>query len=130
MSVDMSFPLLSVEKLLHPCGSGKPLITQTERAIPRTGKGSAVDKWISLNRKRFWLPEVVLTVMVPFIFAEDPFAAVEAQLGKAAGGHEFLFVAAIEVSPSLGRWFAMGTDSGQPLASRQKEEGYDEPIEV
>ena len=59
--------------------------------------------------------------MVPFIFAEDPFAVVEAQLSKAGGDHEFLFVAAIAVSPPFGRWFARGMDSGQPLASRQKE---------
>lgn len=108
--------------MLYPCRSGKPLITQTERAIPRIGKGSAVDKWIALNRKRFRLSEVVLIVMVLFIFAEDLFAVVEAQLGKAVGGHDSLFIAAIEVSPSLGRWFTKWTDSGQPLASRQKEE--------
>lgn len=121
MSVNMSFPLLLVEELLHPYGSGKCLIPQTERTIPRAGKGSTIDERIALNGKRFRLPQVVLTVTVPFIFAENPFAAVEAQLGKAAGGQEFLFVAAIDVSPSLGRWFAMGTDSGQLLASRQEE---------
>ena len=120
MPVDMTFPLFSVEELLHPCGSGKRVITQTERAIPRAGEGSAVDKRIALDGKRFPLPQVVLAVPLPFVFAEDPFTAVEAQLGKAVGGHEFLFVATVNVSPSLGRWFAMKTDTGQPLCNLQK----------
>ena len=49
---------------------------------------------------------------VPFILAENPFTAVEAQLGKAAGGREFLFVAAVDVPPSLRRRFAIGTEIG------------------
>ena len=130
VSVKICFPLLSVEDLLYPCGSGKRLVTQTERAIPRAGKGSAVDERIILNGKRFRLPQVAYIVKVLFILTEDPFAAVKAQLGEAAGSHEFIFIAAIDVSPSLGRWFTIGTDSGQPLTSCKKEEGYDEPIEV
>ena len=89
MAVDMCFPFFSVEELLHSCGGGKPLIPQTERAIPRAGKGSAVDERIALDGKRFRPSQVVLIVTVPVIFAEDPFSAVEAQLGEAAGGHEF-----------------------------------------
>ena len=96
----MYFPRLSVEELLYPYGSGKRLVTQTETAIPRAGKGSAVDERIALDGKRFRLPQVVLTVTVPFIFAEDLFAVVEAQLGEAAGSHEFLSIAAIDVSIS------------------------------
>ena len=119
VSVKMCFPFLSVEKLLHPRRSRKRLIPQAERAIPRAGKGSAVDERIALDGKRFRPPQVVLTVTVPFVFTEDPFTAVEAQLGEAAGSHEFLFVAAIDVSPSLGRWFAVGTDTGQPLAMQK-----------
>ncbi len=81
--------------------------------------------------------DVVVDTCFPFFSVEellhpceDPLAALEAQLGKAAGGHESLFVAAIDVSPSLGRWFATGTDTGQPLASCKDEGGYDEPIGV
>ena len=55
-------------------------------------------------------------MMVPFIFAENPFTAIETQFSKAAGGHESLFVAAIDVSPSLGRRLAMGKERGQQLA--------------
>lgn len=122
MSVDMSFSLLSVEELLHPCESRKRLIPQTERAISRAGKDSAVDERIALNGKRFRPPQVILTVMISFIFAKDPFAAGEAQLGKAASDHELLFVAAIDVSSSLGRRFAVGTDTDQPLASCKRRE--------
>ena len=73
---------------------------------------------------------MILTVTVSFIFAEDSFAAVEAQLDKAASDHELLFVAAIDVSPSFGRRFAVGTDTDQPLASCKKEKGHNEPIKV
>ena len=128
--VDTCFPFFSVEELLHPCGGGKRLIPLTERAIPGAGKGSTVDERIALDGKRFRPPQVVRTVTAPLILAEDPLAALEAQLGKAAGGHESLFVAAIDVSPSLGHWFATGTDTGQPLASCKDEGGYDEPIGV
>jgi len=110
VSIDMCFPFFSVEELLHPCRSWKCSIPQTERAIPRAGKGSAVDKRIALNGKHFRPLQVVLTVMVSFIFAENPFTAIEAQLSKATGGHESLFVAAIDVSPSLGRRLAMGKE--------------------
>jgi len=89
---------------------------QTERAILRAGKGSAVDERIALDREHFRPPQVILTVMIPFIFAENSFIAIEAQLSKAAGGHESLFVAAIDVSPSLGRRLAMGKERGQQLA--------------
>lgn len=108
VAVDVGFPSFPVEELLHPCGGRKSFIPQTERAIPGAGEGSAVDEGIALDGKRFRPPQVALAVTVPFIFAEDPFAAVEAQLRKAVDGHEFLFVAAIDVSPSLGRWFAVG----------------------
>ncbi len=117
VSIHMCFPFFSVEELLHPCRSWKCSIPQTERAILRAGKGSAVDERIALDGKHFRPPQVVLTVMVPFIFAENPFTAIEAQLSKAAGGHESLFVAAIDVSPSLGRRLAMGKERGQQLAS-------------
>jgi hypothetical protein len=60
---------------------------------------------------------VILTVIVPFIFVENLFIAIEAQLSKVANGHESLFVATIDVSPSLGRQLAMGKERGQQLAS-------------
>ena len=109
--VDISSPSFSVEELIHPCGGGKRRITQTERAIPGAGKGSAVDEGIALNGERFGPPQVVFTVIVPLVPAENPLIAVEAQLGRAAGGQEFLFVAAIDVPPSLGRRFATGRES-------------------
>ena len=77
MSVKMCFPLRSLEELLYPCGSGKRLVTQSERAIPRAGKGSAVDERIILNGKRFRLLQVVHIVKVLFILTEDLFAAVK-----------------------------------------------------
>ena len=109
--VDMSSPSFSVDELIHPCGGGKRRITQTERAIPGAGECSAVDEGIALNGKRFRPPQVVFTVIVPLVPAENPLITVEAQLGKAVGGQEFLFVAAIDVPPSLGRRFAMGKES-------------------
>lgn len=50
-------------------------------------------------------------MIVPFVLADNPLTAVEAQLGKAIAGHEFLFVAAIDVPPSLGGRFAVGKES-------------------
>lgn len=67
----------------------------------------------------------------PFIFADDPFTAVKLQLGEAAGDHEFGFAAAVNVSPSLGRWFAKGTDTGSAACFKQeggREGERDEPI--
>ncbi len=52
-----------------------------------------------------------LTVIIPFILADNPLTAVEAQLGKAVAGHEFLFVAAVYVPPSLSGRFAIGKES-------------------
>jgi len=54
---------------------------------------------------------VDLTVIVPGILADNPLTTVEAQLGKAVASHEFLFVAAVYVPPSLGGRFAMGKES-------------------
>ena len=116
VSIDMFFPFFTVKELLHLCRSWKCSIPQTERAIPRACKGPTVDERIALDREHFRPPQVVLTVMVPFIFAENPFTAIKAQVSKAAGGHESLFVAAIDVSPSLGRQLAMGKERGQQLA--------------
>ena len=47
--VDMPSPLFTVKELLHSCESRKRLIPQTERAILRAGKGSAVDEKIALD---------------------------------------------------------------------------------
>ena len=107
----MRFPFLSVKKLLHPRGSWKHRISQAERAIPRAGKGSAVDKRIALDGKCFRPLQVDFTVIVPFILADNPLTAFEAQLGKAIAGHEFLLVAAIDVPSSLGGRFAVGKES-------------------
>jgi hypothetical protein len=60
---------------------------------------------------------MILTVMVSFIFVENSFTAIEAQLSKVADDHESLFVAAIDVSSSLDRRLAMGKERGQQLAS-------------
>ena len=102
----MAFPSVPVEELLHPGGGRKGFVPQTEGAIPRTGESSAVDEGIALDGKRFWPPQVALAVTVPFVFAEDPFTAVEAQLGKAVNSYELLFLAAIDMSLPLGGWFA------------------------
>ena len=78
VSIDIFFPFFTVEELLHPCRSWKYSIPQTERAIPRAGKGPAVDERIVLDREHFRHPQVVLTVVVPFIFAENLFTTIEA----------------------------------------------------
>ena len=77
VAVDMVFPSFPVEELLHPGGSRKDFVPQTERAIPRAGKSSAVDEGIALDGKRFRPPQVALVVTIPLIFAKDPFTAVE-----------------------------------------------------
>jgi len=112
VSVDMCFSFFSIKELLHLCGSWECIIPQTERAILRAGESSAVNKRIALNEKRFRPLQVILTVKVSLILAENSFTAVEAQLNKAAGDHEFLFVAAVDVSSSLHHWFAIETEIG------------------
>ena len=111
VSVNMCFPFFSVEKLLNPRGSWKCRISQAERAVSRAGKGSTVDERIALDGKRFRPPQVHLTVIIPGILAHNPLTAVKAQLGEAAASHEFLFVAAVDMSPSLGGRFPMGKES-------------------
>jgi hypothetical protein len=111
VSVNMCFPFFSVEELLHPRGSWKSYISQAERAISRAGEGSAIDERIALDGKRFRPPQVDFTVIVLFILAHNPLTAVEAQLGKAVAIHEFLFIAAVYVPPSLGCRFAIGKES-------------------
>ena len=110
-SVNMCLPFLSVEELLHSCGSWKCRISQAEGVVSRAGEGSAVDERITLDGKRFRPPQVDLTVIVPYIPADNPLTAVDAQLGKAVAGHELLFVAAVYVPPPLGGRFAMGQES-------------------
>jgi hypothetical protein len=46
---------------------------------------------------------VFLTVIVSLILAENPLTAVEAELGEAKCGQKSLFVATVDVPPSLGR---------------------------
>lgn len=113
--VDMSSPSFSVQELTYPCGGGKRWILQTERTVSRAGKGSAVDERIALDGERFRPSQVVLTVVVPLGLAENPLIAAEAQLGKAASRQECLFVAAVDVPPSLRRRFAVDTDLVQLL---------------
>ena len=115
VSVNMCFPFFSVEKLLHPRGSWKCRISQAERAVSRAGKGSAVDERIALDEKRFRPPQVHLTVIIPGILADNPLTAVKAQLGETAASHEFLFIAAVDMSPSLGGRFPMVKESRWPL---------------
>lgn len=108
----MFFLFFTVEELLYPCRSWKCSIPQIERVIPRVGKGPAVDERIILDREYFRRPQVVLIVMVPFIFAENLFTIIKAQLSKAAGGYESLFIAVIDMSLSLGRRLAIRKERG------------------
>lgn len=50
--------------------------------------------------------------MVLFIFTENLFTIIEAQLSKAVGGHKSLFIAAIDMSLSLGRRLTIRKERG------------------
>lgn len=121
VSVKMFLPFFSVEELLHPRGRWKRRISQAERAIPRAGEGSAVDERVALDGECFRLRQVNFAVIVPFVLANNPLTAVEAQLGKAVAGYETLFVAAIDVPPPLGGRSTTGSVSCKWLDMYTKE---------
>ncbi len=73
---------------------------------------------------------MILTVKISFILVENSFTAVEAQLDKVASDHEFLSVAAIDVSLSLDRRFAIETNTDQLLALCKKKKEHHEHIEL
>ena len=55
-------------------------------------------------------------MIIPLILAENPLTAVEAELGEATGGQKFLFVATVDVPPSLGRRFTTENEPDQSLS--------------
>ena len=80
-----------------------------ERATSGAG-GSGVNERIALDGKRFRPSQVHLTVIVPFILADNLHTAVEAQLSKAVVGHDFLFVAAVYMPSPLGGQFTVAQE--------------------
>jgi hypothetical protein len=97
----MSFPGFTVKNLIHPLAGRQSWIAQTSRTVPSSGKRPVIDQRVTLDWKRLRAVEVGLAVRLPFERARDPLVTKETQLGRAAFLGKVLFVALIDMPPSL-----------------------------
>ena len=135
MFLQMLFPSLFNKELMKAFRWRKLQIEKTEKTLSSSSKGSAEDKRITLNRKRFEVGEVPLTVFKPCGSTGSPFVALEAEFAETKFSFEILFVATVYMFPPIANTDAVvegiSGQSSQELSRVGTWKGkVDEPIHI